>query len=353
MLSRVAHSLYWMSRYIERAESVARLVDVNAHLMLDLPEGFREQWRPMVETTGNWETFVETFGEATRDNVLQFLCFDENNPGSIVSCIRAARENARSVREVITSEMWEHLNRFYLMVRDPRFPERARDSLQEAFAEVRQASYLFCGVTDATMLHGEGWHFCRLGRKLERADNTTRILDVKYFILLPSTEEVGSSIDDLQWSALLRSASGFQMYRRTHGRINPRDIVDFLVFDRDFPRSVQFCLGAADESLHAITGSPMGAFCNAAEQRLGQLRSQLAFAGVDEVIAGGLHEFLDGLEARINRVDDAIFATFFAMRPVAVAAAVNHERSARDVLPGDQGSGGPRGAGGHEGDVGQ
>lgn len=353
MLSRVADSLYWMGRYIERAESVARLIDVNAHLMLDLPESVREQWRPIVETTGQWGVFSSLHAEANLSNVIQFLCFDEGNPGSIVSSVRAARENARSVREVITSEMWEHINGFYLTVHDREFPERARSSLHETFTHIKMASHLFCGITDATMSHGEGWHFCRLGRELERADNTTRILDVKYFILLPSQADVGSPMDDLQWSALLRSASGFQMYRQTCGRINPRDVADFLVFSREFPRSVQFCLASAEESLHAVTGSPMGVFCNAAEQRLGQLRSQLAFTSVDEVIAGGLHEFLDGLEARINQVDQAVFETFFALRPVAAEGTGHHGRNGRDVLPGYQGSGGSGRAGRHESDVGQ
>lgn len=319
MLSRVADSIFWISRYIERAENVARFVDVNLNLMLDLPVGEREQWEPLVYTTGDHDRFREKYGEATHENVMHFLAFDDDNPNSILSCLRSARENARSVRESITSEMWEHLNPLFLRVMRASSEGRAMDQPHAFFAEVKTGCQQFVGVADATMSHGEGWHFGRLGRMIERADKTSRILDVKYYLLLPSTEHVGSPYDDIQWSAVLLSASGFEMYRRRHGRLTPSRVVDFLVLDREFPRAVQHCLIRADESLHAITGSPQGSFQNPAEQRLGQLRSHLAFLHVDEIIAFGLHEFVDDLQTRLNLVGDAIYETFFAMRPVAGA----------------------------------
>ena len=169
------------------------------------------------------------------------------------------------------------------------------------------------------MTHGEAWHFCQLGRMLERADKTSRILDVKYFILLPKLADVGTPFDDIQWLALLRSASALEMYRQRHGRILPVNVVKFLVLDREFPRAVLHCLTRANESLHAISGTYTGSFCNPAEQRLGQLRAELAYTQAEEVIASGLHEFVDDLQRRLNLVGDAIHECFFAMRPLETA----------------------------------
>src|SRR5215216_2360888 len=230
MLSRVAESIYWMSRYIERAENVARFIDVNLNLMLDLPVGSAQQWQPLVDITGDTQEFAKRYGASTQHSVIQFLTFDTDNVNSILACVRAARENARSVREVISSEMWEQLNESYLMVNSAESDGYPTDP-QELFASVKMASHLFAGVTDATMTHGEGWHFCRLGRKLERADKTSRILDVKYFLLLPTVADVGTTFDDLQWAAVLRSASAFEMYRKRYGRIAPNRIVEFLLLD--------------------------------------------------------------------------------------------------------------------------
>jgi len=316
MLSRVADSIYWLNRYIERAENVARFIDVNLQLMLDLPVGTTEQWAPLVDTTGDHVLFQERYGETTRENVVAFLTFDTDNPNSIYACLRAARENARSVREIISSEMWEQVNTFYLMVRDAVAQERVLAEPHAFFTEVKMASHLFVGITDVTMSHNAGWHFGRLGHLLERADKTSRILDVKYYLLLPQVTDVGTSVDDIQWSAVLKSASAFEMYRKRFGRMRPDQVADFLMLDREFPRAMHYCLVQAEESLHAISGSPMGAFQNLAEQRLGRLRSELDYAQIDEIIASGLHEFLDAFQGKLNDVDTAIFETFVALRPV-------------------------------------
>jgi uncharacterized alpha-E superfamily protein len=317
MLSRVADSIYWMSRYIERAENVARFIDVNLHLMLDVPVGAAEQWEPLVQTTGDVKMFEERYGKPTKDNVVAFLTFDLDNPNSIVSCLRAARENARTVREIISSEMWEQANKFYLMVREAANDDRVTEEPHAFFTEIKMASHLFVGITDVTMSHGEGWHFGRVGRLLERADKTSRILDVKYFILLPSVTDVGSPFDDIQWAAVLKSASAFEMYRKRFGRLTPDRVADFLILDREFPRAMHYCVVKAEESLHAISGAALGTFQNVAEQRLGRVRSELGYAQIQEIISGGLHEFLDAFQAKLNRVGDAIHETFFALRPVA------------------------------------
>lgn len=319
MLSRVAESIYWMSRYIERAENVARFVDVNLHLMLDLPVGMQTQWKPLVATTGDDEVFAERYGEASRETVIRFLTFDTQNPNSIISCLRAARENARSIRENISSEMWEQLNVAYLTVTETT-EEWAMEEPHDFFSEIKMASNLFMGLTDNSMSHSEGWHFCRLGRLIERADKTSRIVDVKYFILLPAEWHVDTPFDDIQWSALLHSASAFEMYRRTYGLISPTQVVTFLLLDREFPRSVLHCLSKAEESLHAISGTPLETFSNSAEQRLGQLRSEFAYTQVKQILAIGLHEFLDAFQTKLNLVGADIRETFFALRPVEESA---------------------------------
>jgi len=320
LLSRVADSVYWMARYIERAENVARFIDVNHNLTLDLPFGYHDQWQPIVDTTGDRAVFLERYGQATQQTVMQFLAFDAENPNSIYSCVLGARENARSVRETISSEMWEQINTLYLLITGES-RKATPSSLPDFCHSVRMACHLFQGITDVTMSHNEAWNFIRLGRKLERADKTTRLLDVKYFILLPQLADVGTPYDDIQWTAVLKSVSGFEMYRKRYGRISPDRIVEFLLLDGEFPRALRYCIGFADQSLHAITGTPPGAFSCGTEQRMGLLRSELDFARVDSILAQGLHEFFDALQLKMNTIDEYIRSDFFGQKALTAGAA--------------------------------
>lgn len=318
MLSRVADSIYWMSRYIERAENIARFINVNLSLMLDQQLEDQNQWDALIQITGDHEMFAERHGEATMENALEFLTFDREYPNSIFSCVRAARENARTVREAISSEMWEYLNRLYLKVVDQSNAKTTImiEESSQFFTDIRLAGNLFDGITDNTMTHNEGWHFCRLGRLLERADKTSRMLDVKYFMLLPSLADIGTPYDELQWSALLRSASAYEMYRKRHGRITPEKVIEFLVLDHEFPRAMLYCMARSEESLHNITGMPTGTYSNIAEQRVGSLRSELAFTSAKDIVRRGLHEFIDEFQDSLNHVDEAIYKTFFEVRPL-------------------------------------
>jgi uncharacterized alpha-E superfamily protein len=212
--------------------------------------------------------------------------------------------------------MWEQVNQFYLMVRNSVSKGLSSHNLHPFLLDVKANSHLFLGITDATMSHGEGWHFARLGRLLERADKTSRILDVKYFMLLPTVAEVGTPFDIIQWSALLKSASALEMYYRRFGRISPDDVAAFLVLDSTFPRAIRYCLIKSEDSLHAISGSEHGAYQNQAEKRLGRLRAELDFADVEDCIADGLHEFVDHFQVQLNDVGDSIVETFFAPRPI-------------------------------------
>ncbi len=341
MLSRVADSIYWMNRYVERAENVARFVDVNLYLTLDLPGDRATAWDPIIATTGDRELFRERYGTATRDNVLRFLVFDREYGSSVTSCLSSARENARSVREVISSEMWEVVNRAYLSVRGLD-PARVLGAPHEFLAEVKQASQVFVGTTYLTMTHNEAWHFGRLGRLLERADKTSRIIDVKCFTLLQRGGAFDAASEEILWAALLKSASGFEMYRKACGRIAPREVVEFLLLDPQFPRSVSYCVRKAESSVRAIIashGNPRGqltmappapaemgqrqsqsqsqsqglAPSNTAEDRLAALCHDLDRATVDEILTGGLHEFLDTMQTRLNAVGDGVYRSFIAL----------------------------------------
>lgn len=316
MLSRAAEAIYWMNRYVERAENAARFVEVNCNLMLDLPGVGEEQWEPLVTTTGDREMFFQNYEKANQETVIRFLTFDNRNPNSIASCLFRARENARSIREIISSEMYEQINRFYLFVREGSLAE-VSESPHAFFTRVKVNSHMLYGITDATMSRTEAWQFGSLGRCLERADQTSRILDVKYYVLLPRAADVGTPLDDIQWSALLRSASALEMYRKRYGQIAPDDVAEFLILDRAFPRSILFSLVEAEKALRQISGSHEGTFTNAAEREVGKLRAELNYSSIEEIVAVGLHEFLDGLQVRLISVGNAVASTFLSLHTVA------------------------------------
>ena len=314
MLSRVADSIFWMRRYTERAENIARFIDVTLNLPLGLGGQAAHQWEALIYTTGDQEGFFESYPRVSQEDVIRFLTFDESNPNSILSCLQYARENARQSREMLSSPMWEELNKFYLFVRESRNDTQAVESPFEFFAKVRQFGHLIEGVVSGTMSHGEAWNFGRLGAMLERADKTSRILDVKYFLVLPSVDDIGTSVDISQWGMLLKSASALEMYRRKFGRLSPNLVAAFLLLDRDFPRAVRFCISLAEKSLLQITGGTQGNYSNRAEQLLGRLRAELEFLDIEEVMDDGLHEFIDHFQSKLNDIGEAIFDTFFQVR---------------------------------------
>ncbi|MFO1526956.1 MAG: alpha-E domain-containing protein [Turneriella sp.] len=314
MLSRAAENIFWLNRYLERADNYARFIDVNLNISLEMPPSYASQWLPLVETTGDTELFHQLYPEASSENVIRFLATDLKNPNSIYSCLNAARENARIVRENISTEMWEVINSLYLRVQNLRSDALSHSpaTLITIFREIRNTVMAFYGTMEDSIAHGEAWHYGRLGRFLERADKTARILDMKYFILLPKLSDVGSSLDQLQWAALLKSTSGLQVYRRQYGHIDPTNIAKFLIFDREFPRAIKYCLIWINHSLHELTDSAVYSFSNTAEKKTGSFLSELDYKDYDEVRAQGLHEFLDYVQQRCNDIGGAISATFFS-----------------------------------------
>ena len=317
MLSRVANSIYWMCRYIERAENVARFISVNLNLLLDMPSEEGKHWEPLIMTTGDQALFENSCPDCGQEAVIRFLTFDRDYPNSILSCLAAARENGRSIREIISSEMWEHLNNFYLELVDKESPQLALADPHRFFKIIQMRSHLFTGLMDSTMSHGEAWNFARIGMMIERADKTSRILDVKYFMLLPRADLVNSPIDNIQWTAVLKSASAFEMFRKQHHQITPRGVANFLIFDRHFPRSIQHCVTKSKICLQRINGAGNGSTRNAAERQVGRLEADLAYGDIDEVITGGMHEYLDNLQIRLNQINTAIGTTYFNIKPPA------------------------------------
>jgi uncharacterized alpha-E superfamily protein len=295
---------------------VARFISVNLNLLLDMPSEKGKLWEPLVMTTGDQALYEKRFPDYTREAVVRFLTIDREYPNSILSCLAAARENGRSIREIISSEMWEHLNNYYLELADVGSHALSMADPHRFFKIIQMRSHLFTGLMDCTMSHGEAWNFARIGMMIERADKTSRILDVKYFMLLPQADLVNTPFDNIQWSAVLKSASAFEMFRKAHHRITPRNVADFLIFDRRFPRSIRHCISKAVICLHRITATSPVMARNAAERLLGRLEADLEYTDIDEVIAGGMHEYLDGLQTRLNKADQAIGATFFNLKPL-------------------------------------
>ena len=310
MLSRVAGTIYWMNRYMERAENYARFLDVNFNLSLELHPGILTQWKPLVITTGDLELYNSMYEKIEKSKVIYFLGFDEKNPNSIFNSLQNMRENARSIRPDITKEVWEQINYLYYLVKDEIIKKRwQRKDPRGFFTEIKRGCQLLYGIFDSTISRTDGWHFGKIGQLIERADKTSRVLDVKYHMLLPTPESVGSPLDLIQWSALLKSVSAYDMYRKRFGKLNTSNISEFLILDKTFPRSMLRCLIYAEKSLYTITGSTTG-YSNNAERHLGLLKAQLEYSDINEIFTSGLHEYLDNFQSKLNNVSTAILESF-------------------------------------------
>ncbi len=308
MLSRVANSIYWLARYIERAENVARSIDVNLQLQLDLPGEVRP-WEPVIQIAGNADDFFKKYAHASFENALTFLTFDKENPSSIISCVAAARENARCVRERISSELWIAINQFYLKLSDPEMPKQVLAAPHAFYSSVKEFSQLTAGIIQGTMSHDVAWNFTHLGTLLERADQTSRILDVKYYILLPDVSMVGMALDTVQWNAVLKSVGAYEMFHRRNSDVTPHNVAEFLLLSEDFPRSLRYCLEKAELCLKNIA-FPIKS--NAESIRLlGKLRSDISFTTIEEIIDHGLHEQIEKVQIRLNELGNQIWKDFF------------------------------------------
>ena len=315
MLSRTADHLFWMSRYMERAENLARLLDVTWQMSL-VPqslEAANQNWNAIIALNSLEEEFASRYSAVNAENVLRFMGSDTANHASIHSCLRLCRENAHAVRGTVTSEMWETMNSTWLEAREKTFEQIFNAGIGEFFEWVKMRSSLSRGTTLGTLLQDEAYHFIRLGTLLERADNTARILDVKYHVLRPHGDE--GATDFYQWGALLRSVSAFEVYRKAYRDvITPERVAELLILRMDMPRSLHFCMNGVVKNLDLIANL----HSSETQRQAGLLHAQLHYARVEDILEHGLHEWLTDFMDRIYMLGDGISKDFLV--PMAEAA---------------------------------
>ena len=332
MLSRVADCLYWMSRYLERAEHTARLLDVQQYQGLDQRRGSAERrWERMLAALrapelpayvverpdgvagAGAEESEGLEGVARLDpyNITRFLVFDVANGSSIVACVEEARDNARQVREQISSEMWEQLNRLYLQVKNADMDKLWHAEPHEFYRMVREGAHLFQGITDATMSHGEGWHFIQLGRYIERAGATVALLDAYVAAPPEAPPDDDASIAYQQWVSLLKSCTAFEAYSKVYtADVRPARIVEFLLLDAEFPRSLRFMAAAIQVGLQAIARATGVVRAGRAERLAGRLRATLDYSGIDEIMGEAMHPYLGDIGRQCAAIHAAVYQTY-------------------------------------------
>ncbi len=315
MLSRTADHLFWMSRYIERAENLARLLDVTWQMSL-VPQSLdavNQSWAAIIALNSLEEAYAKKYSTVNGENVLKFMVSDPDNFASIHSCLRLARENAHAVRGTLTTEMWETLNATWLEAREKTFDQLFNAGIGDYFEWVKMRSSLSRGTTLGTLLQDEAYHFIRLGTLLERADNTARILDVKYHVLRPQGDE--GATDFYEWGALLRSVSAFEVYRKVYRDvITPERVAELLIFNHDMPRSLQFCLNSVVKNIDLVANSHSGE----TQRQAGMLHAHLRYGRIEDILEHGLHEWLSDFMDRIYLLGNGISKDFLV--PVEEAA---------------------------------
>lgn len=311
MLSRVADSIYWMARYVERAENLSRLLLSTQDLLLDAgAEGVDEAqfWQPLLATTGDEDAYFGLHKKVKGKDVTDFLALRSDNPNSMLNSIRAARENARTVRDQISDEIWESLNSLRLFVESSEGKAMHRTQSAAFYERVLRGSYEFQGVADSTTPRGEIWYFLRVGTCLERADKVSRLLDTCSGLSLEMPPSPKAR--PLRWAALLRSCSAWHAFQTKCSKQDPAKIIEYLLLDETFPRSIAYCVAEAEVALQALcTGAGIQGMPPLL-RHVGRLRADLAYTTVEEVLAIGLHEYIDALQTRLNQIGEAIFQTF-------------------------------------------
>lgn len=291
MLGKTANGLFWMYRLLERAENTARLIETGERIALTRLGSTEDEWRSVLQTASSLEAFEEHYDEVSRENAIDWLLRSKDNPSSVLSCILGARQNARMVRTALTGEVWEAMNGTYMASKDMLARKVRERDLPNVLGRIRQRTGLVRGATHGTMLRNDIYDFARIGTFLERADNTARIIDVKYYVLLPSVSSVGSAVDNVQWETILRSVSARGGFRLSYGNsIDPRDIAQFLVLDRRMPRSLAFCTRKIRSNLGYLV-SDYG-YRAPAFTKVVHLESAYLSYDIDAVFDFGLHEYI-------------------------------------------------------------
>jgi uncharacterized alpha-E superfamily protein len=319
LLARYADCIFWLARYVERAENLARILDVNETFSRDGRGG--QNWRSIVQLNSDEERFFASHEAAAAHNVVNFYVIDGDNPTSIVSTIRYARENARTLRPLISTEMWVQLNVFYNRLAELSAEDLAPGNLAALFAMIKEACQTHTGITEGTFFRDQGWYFYQIGRYIERADQTTRLLDIKYHLLLPSPSDVGSPVDVSQWNALLRSAAGYHAYRRLHAAsTTPARVAGFMLLNNAFPRSVHHCVREVGRLLGEVKSHHGLRDGNDAAEELDRLQAVLGTFEISAILRSGLHEFLDSIQRQLMAVTRELSIAFFGYTPEALQA---------------------------------
>ena len=299
-----------MARYIERAENLARILDVNETFSRD-SRGW-QNWQSILQLYRDEEQFLENHETADAESVLYFYTLDQTNPTSIISAVNAARANARTLRPLISTEMWIQLNIFFNSLRNKKREDLAEPRLARFCTSVKEACQAHTGITEGTFYRDEGWFFYQIGRCLERADQTTRLLDVKYHLLLPNDKSVGSPFDVSQWNAVLRSAAGYHAFRRVYpSGLSQKSVAGFLLFHSQFPRSVRACVRDVDNRLTELRSNYNLRRGSRALEELDELCAALDEMTIEELISKGLHEFIDWIQVKLIRTHSELGAAFF------------------------------------------
>lgn len=306
MLSRVANDIYWMARYIERAENTARLINVNTHLLLDLPKRVRLGWEPIVDITSSRDDFYGRHEEADEHSVVHFMVTDMKNPGSILSSLAMARANARTIRDIIPREAWEQINELYLKAKTTAHSVLTHRHRYDYLRSIILGAQTITGLLAGTMTHDEGYGFLRMGRNLERADMTTRIIDVRSATLLPDMVDDLTPFENLQWMSVLKSLTAYQMYRRgMRLRIRRPDVLKFLLQERRFPRAFYHTLCEVEGCLNDLPHNEKPL------QLLNALQRKLLRAKPQELRQEKLHDFIDELQLGLIGINNSINDTYF------------------------------------------
>ena len=312
LLSRFAENSFWTARYVERAENLARILDVNETFARD--EQGESNWLPILQLHQDEQRFGEHYRVVDAANVVRFYIVDDDNPNSIRCCVRAARENARSIRHLISLETWAQLNVFYNWVAGLSRRNVSLNGLSRLCAEIKEGCQLHYGIVNGTLYRDQIWSFYRLGTFIELCDQTTRLVDIKYHSLLPQQQDVGRPIDVAQWNALLRSASAYHGYRRVYPHeMTPRTVAGFILLDPRFPRSIRHCAWQINETVQGLLQNADLAQVSFQPDALTEL-SELADWSIDRIIDFGMHEYLDLVQIKLMGISEAIDDTFFLSR---------------------------------------
>lgn len=306
MLSRVAENIFWMARYIERAENIARLINVNTNLLLDLPKSANVGWMPIIEILGSDQLFHEHHDNSEERSVLRFIISEQKNSGSIVSSLNSARENARTIRDIIPRETWERINDLFLFAKGNAQSGIARRHRYDYLSKLIMGAQTITGQLAGTMLHDVGYDFLRMGRNLERADMTTRIIDVRSGDLLEQEHEALTPYESIQWMSVLKSLTAYQMYRRSvQVRVSRPYVLRFILKDRNFPRAVSHSLGEVEACLVNLPRN------KGAKKQLGELQQFVLDADPALLKQNELHKFIDEVQLKLIRFSNSITDTYF------------------------------------------